>query len=288
MARSPDSLPASSRCTAPAFADAGDLRRELDFAAKRIAELEAELARQARVRTELVHLVAHELRTPITVISGFGRLLLGDEAGGLSDRQRHFVDECLKACRRLDAFVGDLLEADDDSATPLAIEVVPADLNATIAGQLESLAPLVAERGLSVERRLDPSLAPFGFDSRRIEQVITNLMTNAIRYGRRCGAVRISTRFEPAAEGRGGEGHAVVEVEDDGPGIVEGDRERLFVPYVRGEGRAKSDGLGIGLAICRRIVASHGGTIRAGESALGGACFRFALPVPAITAREAD
>lgn len=290
MARSPDSLPAPGRCTAPAFADAGDLRRELDFAAKRIAELEAELARQARVRTELVHLVAHELRTPITVISGFGRLVLGDEAGCLSDRQRHFVDECLKACRRLDAFVGDLLAADDDSATPLAIEVVPADLNATIAGQLESLAPLLTERGLSIERRLDPSLAPFGFDPRRIEQVITNLMTNAIRYGRRCGVVRISTRLEPAAgdDGRVGAGLAVVEVEDDGPGIPEGDRERLFVPYVRGEGRAKSDGLGIGLAICRRIVASHGGTIRAGASALGGACFRFALPVPAISAREAD
>ncbi|MEZ4333567.1 MAG: HAMP domain-containing sensor histidine kinase [Myxococcota bacterium] len=288
MARSSDSLPTSSRRAASAFADEGDLRRELEFAAKRIAELEAELARQARVRTQLVHLVAHELRTPITVISGFGRLLLGDEGGRLGDRQRHFVDECLKACRRLDAFVGDLLEADDDSATPLPIESVPADLNATIAGQLESLAPLLAERGLSIERRFDPSLAPFGFDPRRIEQVITNLMTNAIRYGRRCGVVRISTRFEPAADGPVGEGYAVVEVEDDGPGIPEIDRERLFVPYVRGQGRAKSDGLGIGLAICRRIVASHGGTIRAEASALGGACLRFALPVPAIAGREAD
>lgn len=288
MARSPDSLPASGRCAASPLAEAVDLRRELDFAAKRIAELEAELARQARVRTQLVHLVAHELRTPITVISGFGRLLLGDDAGCLGDRQRHFVEESLKACRRLDAFVGDLLEAGDDTATPLAIEVTLADLNATIEGQLESLAPLLLERGLSIERRLDPSLPRFDFDPRRIEQVITNLMTNAIRYGRPGGAVRISTRFEFAPGGPGREGRAIVEVEDDGPGIPESDRERLFVPYVRGEGRAKTDGLGIGLAICRRIVSSHGGAIHATDGQLGGACFRFTLPVPAATAHEAD
>jgi signal transduction histidine kinase len=79
---------------------------------------------------------------------------------------------------------------------------------------------------------------------------------------------------------------AIVEVEDDGPGIPENDRERLFFPYVRGEGRAKSGGLGIGLAICRRIVSSHGGSITVDSGELGGACFTFSLPAHRV-GREA-
>lgn len=275
MARSLDRLGAPRREATPAPPE-DDLRRELDLAQKRIAELESELGRQARVRTELVHLVAHELRTPITVISGFSRLLLsGDGAAALSDQQRHFVDESLKACRRLDRFVGDLMEAGSEGSTPLTIEIVEADLHATIAAQLESLSPLLAERAMTIDLRLAPTLARFAFDPRRIEQVITNLMTNAIRYGRPKGIVRIETAVVRDAEGRA---WAEVAVEDDGAGIPENDRERLFAPYVRGEGRTRSGGLGIGLAICRRIVSAHGGAIHVDAGELGGARFVFTLP----------
>jgi len=251
--------------------------RALDLAEKRLAELEAELARQDRIRTELVHLVAHELRTPITVISGFGRLLLqSDPQGRLTAQQRHFIDESLKACRRLDRFVGDLMEAGPAGGTPLAIERVDADLHQTIRGQLESLAPLLEERGMSIELLFAAALPRFGFDPRRIEQVVTNLMTNAIRYGRPRGVVRITSALSAPASGSP---TVTVCVEDDGSGIPENDRERLFAPYVRGEGQTKGGGLGIGLAICRRIVAAHGGSIAVDAGDLGGARFAFSLPV---------
>jgi signal transduction histidine kinase len=275
MARPVDTPTVPCRRAQTALLD-DDLRHELDLAQKRVAELESELGRQARVRTELVHLVAHELRTPITVISGFSRLLLsGESASHLTDQQCHFVDESLKACRRLDRFVGDLLEAGNESSTPLSIEVAPADLNATIQAQLESLAPLLDERGMKIELVLAQQLPAFAFDPRRIEQVLTNLMTNAIRYGRPKGVVRISTALSTE---NGGDPLAVVVVEDDGAGIPENDRERLFAPYVRGEGRMKTGGLGIGLAICRRIVESHGGSISVDTGDLGGARFVFTLP----------
>lgn len=280
MARSVETAGANcsrARIALPGEEPGGDLRHELDLAHKRIAELESELARQGRVRTELVHLVAHELRTPITVISGFGRLLLqSDTRGALCEKQRHFIDESLKACRRLDRFVGDLMDAGTTSGTPLSIEIVDADLHETIHGQLESLAPLLDERGMRLDLRLAPGLGGFGFDPRRIEQVITNLMTNAIRYGRSRGLVRIATEASSSADGRR---FVAVSVEDDGPGIPENDRERLFAPYVRGEGQAKAGGLGIGLAICRRIVDAHGGSIRVDSGELGGARFVFTLPV---------
>lgn len=287
MAHSVENVSARTpRTRSEAFAGE-DLQSELDLALKRIAELESELARQARVRTELVHLVAHELRTPITVITGFGRLLRGgDGASRLNDQQHHFVDESLKACARLDRFVGDLLEAGDEGGTPLAVEIVDADLHATIEAQLEALAPLLEERAMRVERRFAAELPRLRFDPRRIEQVITNLMTNAIRYGRPRGVVRIGTRLGTRAV-REEEARVIVSVEDDGPGIPEDDRERLFAPYVRGAGRSRAGGLGIGLAICRRICESHGGSIRVDGGELGGARFTFELPTAAV-GREAD
>ncbi|MFO0691466.1 MAG: HAMP domain-containing sensor histidine kinase [Myxococcota bacterium] len=276
MARTFDRPGAARRDARPAPPDE-DLRRELDLAQKRIAELESELGRQARVRTELVHLVAHELRTPITVISGFSRLLLSSAgSAALSDQQRHFVDESLKACRRLDRFVGDLMEAGAEGSTPLTVEIVDADLHATISAQLEALAPLLAERAMTIDLRLATALPRLAFDPRRIEQVITNLMTNAIRYGRPKGVVRIETATVRDAAGAE---WVEVAVEDDGAGIPENDRERLFAPYVRGEGRTRSGGLGIGLAICRRIVSAHGGSIHVESGELGGARFAFTLPI---------
>ena len=108
----------------------------------------------------------------------------------------------------------------------------------------------------------------------RHQQVVTNLMMTAIRYGRPSGVIRIAS--EDVTEGRR---LARVSVEDDGPGIRPADRERLFAPYVRGGDRGEVPGLGIGLALCRRIVDAHGGRIHVEEGELGGACFVFELPL---------
>lgn len=250
------------------------LRRELEEALLRVNDLEAKLACQARERTELVHLVCHELRTPITVISGFGRLLQNEAHGTLNYEQTHYIDQSLKACRRLDRFVVDLLDAQPESGSPLSVEIKDADLHVLIRARLESLAPLLDERGIQIELDLAARGSRLPFDERRIEQVITNLMTNAIRYGRERGVIRIATQSVRV----GTVSSVEVSVEDDGPGIPIADRERLFAPYVRGEGQTDCEGLGIGLAICRRVVASHAGTIRVDTSELGGARFVFALP----------
>jgi signal transduction histidine kinase len=255
------------------------LRKELDEALLRVSTLESKLACQARERTELVHLVSHELRTPITVISGFGRLLQNEAHGTLNKEQTHYIDQSLKACRRLDQFVVDLLDAQHESGTPLSVEMEEADLHVLIRSRLESLAPLLEERGIQVDLDLAARGSRLLFDERRIEQVITNLMMNAIRYGRHRGVIRISTK-----SARDGEAGTIkVAIEDDGPGVPVADREHLFAPYVRGEGQDDCEGLGIGLAICRRVIASHGGTIHVDSSELGGARFEFTLPgrVPA-------
>ena len=268
----PEPRSAESDCT-----QTSDLRRLECALAKvraREAELEAELAAQARAHVELIQLVSHELRTPITVISGFGRLLKSEAQGALAELQHHYVDECLKACSRLDLLVSDLLDACPETGSPLRVAIAEADLHGILTAQTESLAPLAGDRGIEIERAFGAETSRLFFDARRIEQVVSNLLTNAIRHAREGGTICLSTASAARAEG------AVVEVsiEDDGPGISAVDRDRVFAPYVRGEGQKARAGLGLGLAICSRIIGAHGGTIHVEESKLGGACFVFALP----------
>jgi len=255
---------------------------ELAEARDRVDALESLLASQARAHADLIHLLTHELRTPITVINGFSRLLLDSSHGDLSERQKGFVEESLKACRRLDGLVHDLLEASPQSSSPLRVEMESADLDATIRGIVDSLAPLLADRGIGVELDFDSPIPKLDFDPGRIEQVVTNLMTNAIRYGRAGGSIHIG-RFTTESEGA-----AVVQVfvEDDGPGIAELDRKRVFEPYQRAAGDSKGAGMGIGLAICQRIIASHSGEIRVEGGAKGGARFVFSLPIAQTRSKE--
>lgn len=242
----------------------------------RIAALEAELAAEARGRAELIHLVSHELRTPITVISGFARLLLDPHAEEtLGPRAEGFASEILKACRRMDAFVGELIEVGPDAGDVLAVMKRPAQLAPVLKNVLKSMEPILGERGMKVSSHLDDALGDFDFDAGRIEQVLTNLLTNAMRYGREGGVIQVGLR----KAGEGAQACAVLTVEDDGPGIPAVDRERIFSPYVRGAVPSGTDGLGIGLAICRRIIDSHSGTIRVEEGTTGGALFVVELPL---------
>ncbi len=288
MAISVATAPASDRSGSGTVAEAviEGAQSALGDALARVAELEAELTQQARLRTELIHLVSHELRTPITIISGFNRLVRSEAVIPLSEEQDRFIGESLKACRRLDRFVDDLLAARPDGATPMAVvqrRVSTTDLEGVIQAQLESMAPLLADRRLNLECVFEAPRLALSLDLERIEQVVTNLLSNAIRYGRPGGSVRVSVRRSQSEDGRQNRFPIEVAVEDDGPGIPVPDRERLFEPYVRGRAKQdrsqlNGDGLGIGLSICRRIIAAHGGSISVDASSLGGARFEFRLP----------
>jgi len=253
--------------------EAQELARALALAEARVSALEQTLAEQVRDRADLVHLLGHELRTPIMVINGFGRLLESGAHGPLGERQAHFVEESLKACRRLDRFVADLLEACPVSGSPLALRCEDCDLEALVRSLLASLEPLLAERRIELEAELETSLPKWYVDPCRVEQVLSNLVMNAMRHAG--DGARIRVRLDRNSEG-GGEEQVELSVEDDGPGIDPVDRERVLQPYERAGGRR--EGLGLGLSICRRIVEAHGGHLRIDESPLGGARFVFDLP----------
>jgi len=258
--------------------DPAELARAQDL----VAALESSLESQSHAHADLIHLLCHELRTPVTVINGFSRLLLDESNGELSEQQTRFVNESLKACRRLDLLVSDLLEASPGLGLPLAVRRERTRLDDVIRSTSDALSPLFEERKITVELNLAPAIEDLDLDPVRIEQVMTNLLTNSIRYGQIGGAIFVG-RVETVEDG---DPVVRVYVEDDGPGIPEIDRKRIFEPYVRGASHAICSGLGVGLSICQRIITSHAGSIRVEEGSKGGARFVFTLPMISRAAEE--
>jgi signal transduction histidine kinase len=251
-----------------------ELSRDLQRANRELIGLRQRSSRMAGEREELLNVVSHELRTPVTVIAGYNRLLLSGQVGELSEEQRRFLGESAKSCRRLNAFIGNLLEASREGAVESSLDPGIDSLEQAIRDVAGFLRPLLAERGLDIELELDGGADKASFDRVRIEQVLTNLISNAIRYSEPGDSIGIST----AGVRLGGRGFVEVSVVDHGPGVAQTDRERIFEPYVRASGESEAGGLGLGLAICKRIVEAHNGSIRVTEEPDGGSRFSFVLP----------
>lgn len=249
--------------------------RELHELQRRV-ERERERARhESQEREDLLTVVAHELRTPATVIHGYTKLLLAEKVGPLGSEQRHFLEEAAKSCQRLNAFIGNLLEASRQAAHDSPLEVHEGYLTPTLDGVAGFLKPLLEARELRIEVEVAEATL-VRFDPVRLEQVLTNLLANAIRYAPAGSAIRVAAR--PVRV----DGLAWVEVSvsDEGSGVAAGDEERIFLPYVRAGADRAAGGLGLGLSICKRIVEAHGGAIHVRSPVGGGCTFAFTLPAP--------
>lgn len=247
--------------------------RDLHRLHRELAALQETLRAESEQREGLVAVLAHELRTPLTVIRGYLRLLLNEEAGPVAPGPRRFVEEAERGCGRLDALVERMLEAAHAPQPAPVLEVAQvalAPLCESLAGGLRERA---SERGLVLDLRIPEGLRA-RCDPGRVEQVIGNLLSNALRHAAEGGKVALDAR-RLRREGRA---WIEVSVSDDGPGVPPEERARIFEPWARGASETQGSGLGLGLAICRRIVETHGGRIGVGELPGGGARFWFTLP----------
>ena len=242
------------------------------------ATLRERLRSEHGEREEFLTVVSHELRTPVTVIAGYNRLLLSGQVGPLTEEQERFLEESAVACQRLQTFIDSLLEVARVTSGDEVLEVGRGALSSRIESVLRLLQPLLDEGGVRVELDIAPEAAYARFDEARVERVLANLVGNAVKFGPPKGLIRIATRLRPHVPTPGGPPRDFVEVSvsDAGPGIAARDRERIFQPYARATCRA--DGLGLGLAICKRLVEAHGGGIWVEDAPGGGSRFAFTLP----------
>ncbi len=254
-------------------AEVSRLNRALERSGAQLENVRKELNQD---RDELIALLSHELRIPLTVISGYNKLLLSERVGKLSDEQRHYLEESRNSCQRLNEFVADLLDAPHDRSGALTLSLEERSVVPSIRAVIEFFLPLLEEKSLEAEIDL-PGELPLGrLDPARIEQVLTNLLGNAVKYTKFGSVISVGARVVSGDRGPMIE----VSITDDGPGIAAEDSQRIFEPFVRGTGERRDGGVGLGLAICRRILEAHAGEIWV--EAASGRGSRFVFSIPAV------
>ena len=237
---------------------------------------EGDLARMRAVesqRAQFVSTVAHELRTPLTGLSGYLDLILDGRVGD-PEVEREFMERGRTIVSSMGALVDDLLELSRIESGTLVLEQEPfsvADaLNAVSAGLL----PIALDRGVRLFVTAPPRLRSATGDRRRVEQIVTNLAANAIKFaGDR--AVELAGWFEGPV--------AVIAVRDEGPGIAPTDRERIFERFYRMSDHEPITGTGLGLPIARDLARAMGGELDAASVRGVGSSFVLVLPGPAGT-----
>ncbi|HTB75131.1 MAG TPA: ATP-binding protein [Polyangiaceae bacterium] len=250
------------------------MRAEIEIAEDvRQHAIEIDLSRQVaraeraiRARDDVVAIVSHDLKNPLSVILTATRLI---QKGIEPTRGTAMVERIQDAVSRMNRLVSDLLDLGKIEAGGFAVHLARCDAEEVVADAIALFAPLVEERGIVLEGAVAPDTYVMG-DRDRLHQVLANLVGNAIKFTPRGAAVRIAV----SAEG----GYARFAVHDMGPGIAEADQAQLFDRYWRGTEPRPQAGTGLGLYIAKGIVEAHGGRIWA-ESALGrGSTFAFTIP----------
>jgi signal transduction histidine kinase len=226
---------------------------------------------------EFLGTIEHEIRTATTVIHGYTRMLQDGRVGALNATQAEFLRETRRASERISSLLDNLLELSSLEGSPhLRVVRKPIHLHAVIRAASDAVRPLVDERAQALELDLEAETDGLRGDAERLEQVFVNLLSNAVKFSPEGSELRVRT------ETRAGGGAVEVQVIDSGPGVAREEAERIFLPFVQGSAAefARRSGVGLGLAICRRILDAHGGTIEA-VPGLGRGLFRLQLPMAA-------
>ncbi|AKV00713.1 two-component hybrid sensor and regulator [Labilithrix luteola] len=239
------------------------------FAAEQQARESADLAN--RSKDEFLATVSHELRTPLSAILGWSRLLTSHDVA--HDKQARAIETIERNAVAMAQLIEDLLDISRIISGKMRLDAKPIDLRKAIEAAIESVRPTADGRKVEIDATLGDSEIRVQGDAARLQQVVWNLLSNAVKFTPPSGRVSIALHKEA--------GTAVIDVKDTGRGIAPSFLPQVFDPFRQADGTItrKHGGLGLGLAIVRRLVDMHGGVVEANSEGLGrGATFTVRLP----------
>jgi two-component system phosphate regulon sensor histidine kinase PhoR len=227
------------------------------------------------IRREFVANVSHELRTPLSIITGYLETLI--EGGGDPETNVRFLKTMHKHAQRLNILIEDLLSLSQLESRRVSLNFEAVELRECVHRVIERLDTRIREVAAKVRVNIPESLPRVEADAFRIEQVIYNLIDNALKHGGKSG---VNVMVDAHSNGR----EAIVAVHDDGPGVPLGDQPHLFERFYRVHKDRSRDagGSGLGLSIVKHTVQAHGGTVALQSSPGAGATFTVSLPLKQV------
>lgn len=228
------------------------------------------------LRDEVAGLIEHEIGTAATVLRGYLHMLSDPKIGELANPQLGWVREARRASDRISSLAENLLCVASAGADALALAQKALSVREPVEAAMAAARPSLDRRGLTMRLEIAPGTdCAITGDADRLEQVFLNLMHNASKFAPADSAIAVSidsVELEAGAE-------VTVSIADQGPGVDVETAERIFLPFVQASAPGKSsEGVGLGLAVCRHITVRHGGRIAA-VGGIGSGLFRVTLPV---------
>jgi signal transduction histidine kinase/CheY-like chemotaxis protein len=241
-----------------------------------------ELGAASRHKSEFLANMSHELRTPLNAIIGFSEVLVERMFGDLNEKQEEYLADILASGKHLLALINDILDISKVEAGRMELDLSTFSLREALEHSLAMFRERAARHGVTLGLDLDPRLDVIEADERKVKQILFNLLSNAEKFTKPGG--RVDLRARPTDEGL-----VEVSVRDTGIGIAPEDQEQIFEEFHQAGAAADHahEGTGLGLALTRKFVELHGGSIRV-ESAPGeGSTFTFTIPARPSTPEPA-
>jgi signal transduction histidine kinase len=257
-----------------------DLVKEMQQYAKTLEEKNVYLNRLNELKDEFLANTSHELRTPINGIIGIVESMIDGAVGSLTDEQKYNLAIVSNSGKRLSNMINDILDFTKLKNKEIVLQIKPIDLKTIVDTVMILSKPLIKGKDLKLVNEIDSSMTLISADENRIQQILYNLIGNAIKFTEK-GQISVSAKIV--------DDMAAISVEDTGIGVSEDKFERIFESFEQADGSTEREygGTGLGLSITKKIVELHGGAICV-ESKLGeGSKFTFTMPVSSVQSRDA-
>jgi signal transduction histidine kinase/HAMP domain-containing protein len=226
-----------------------------------------------RHKSEFLANMSHELRTPLNAVIGFSEVLIERMFGELNPKQEEYLNDILSSGKHLLSLINDILDLSKIEAGRMELEAQAFDLPAALDNALTLIRERAARHSIRLEVHVDPLIGEVVADERKVKQVLLNLLSNAVKFTPEGGKITVSATLNGEAVG--------VSVADTGVGIAAEDQETIFEEFrqVGDDYARKREGTGLGLALARRLVELHGGTLSVQSEIGKGSTFTFTIPV---------
>jgi len=228
-----------------------------------------------RLKSQFLSVATHELRTPLTVILGYNSMLSESMEDRLTAEEQETLRESVAACKRLIRLVNSMLDVTQIESGKMHMNMVRSDLRQLVQGTVTLFQHEARQRNLKLRAELPARLPKIEMDPERIQQVLTNLVGNALKFTPAGGQVTVAVHFRSEHQ------EAEVAVSDTGTGIAPQDQAHIFEEFAPVRSRplgGRGESTGLGLAISRRILQAHQGSIRVSSVPGRGSTFTFSLP----------